>query len=70
MICEIANLVFPERVFKERKIFLESYSNNNFFKKMVVAGVLQFRNTPMCFQINQTNQMHQSLRFIARRLTL
>jgi hypothetical protein len=35
---------------------------------MVVAGVLQFRNTPMCIQINQTNQMHQYLRFIARLL--
>jgi hypothetical protein len=31
MICEITNLVFPERNFKERKIFLESDLNNNVF---------------------------------------
>jgi hypothetical protein len=31
MICEIANLVFSERDFKERKIFVECGSNNNFF---------------------------------------
>ena len=35
MICEIANFVFfffYERDFKERRIFLERDSNNNFFK--------------------------------------
>jgi hypothetical protein len=31
MICEIANLVFSERDFKERKFIAECDSNNNFF---------------------------------------